>query len=192
MSQFQISLPAAFLSYAHTMCCKHVKKFTLLGLPSLQDWVSLFSLLTKCVEVCMSVLEDSQAPMLKANLWRLMRGLNISLNIPLGTLKTEMWSHLIMIDFSQPVKRKHVTSLMSCSELQQKGLKCFLALSALLQQQQKHWKCQMWGPKQQTRGSLKGSHQYRKGKKHLSSSGEPSQWWSPLFGRDSWEQLQLQ
>lgn len=82
------------------------------------------------------------------------------------------------MDFSRPVKQKHVASLMSHSELLTEGAEVF---SSLLQQQQKHWKCQMWGPNQQIRGSLKGSHQYRKGKKHLCSSREPSQRWSPLF-----------
>lgn len=64
--------------------------------------------------------------MLKVNLRRLMREFNISLNIPLGMLKTEMQSNLIMMGFSQPVKQKHVVSLLSHSELQQKVAKVYL------------------------------------------------------------------
>lgn len=75
----------------------------------------------------MSVIEDSQIPMLKANLQRQMRGWNISLSRPLETLNTEMWSDLILMGFSQPVKQKHVASLMSRSELQQKVAEVFLA-----------------------------------------------------------------
>lgn len=74
----------------------------------------------------MSVIEDSQIPMLKANLQRQVRGWNISLSRPLGTLNTEMWSDLIMMGLSQPVKQKHVASLMSHSELQQKVAEVFL------------------------------------------------------------------
>ena len=145
----------------------------------------------------MSVTEDWWTLVLKANL--VMREFsNISLNTPLVTLKTDMWSNVISptpwLDglFTPHKIRACGFTHVAFKTVTEGGCRIsWLYHPCCCSNSSTVIASQIWGHNPQTRGSLKRSHQYRKGKKHLCTSGERSQQWSRLPQNGGWQQLRL-